>query len=125
MKKVDKTIKLFASMNDEEKKAFIDFFKEEEVEEEPKKEVKSEEKQEEPKKEEVEEKPKEEKKENKVDLQAFMDKLTEDFKVVVEEVKTLKEQKTAQVGVKAKPKDTKGENSFDSVFAKLTQNQSR
>ena len=41
------------------------------------------------------------------------------MKILVDEVKTLKEQKVEEIGIKAKPKESKGEYSFDAMFAKL------
>lgn len=120
MKKVTKAIKAFSSLNEEEKAELAEFFKKEEeetVEEvkeevEVKKEIKVE-----PVVEKIEEKV------EKVDFEKMFKQLTNDFKVVVEEVKTLKEQKVQQVGIKAKPKAPSSDTSFDNIFNKLTQGQ--
>lgn len=123
MKKVTKTIKLLSQLSEEEKAEVAEFFKQEE---EPKKE---EETKVEPKKEEVvvkEEEPKKEvvkEEKEKYDFESMFKKLQEDFSVVVKEVKDLKEQKASQVGIKAKPKTPSEENSFDSIFNKLTSGQ--
>jgi hypothetical protein len=122
MKKVTKTIKLFNSLSEEERSEFLDFFKED-VEEETKKEEPKEEKKEEPKKEEPEKKVEKEVEKKGTDFEALFKQFTtqyqEEIGALVKEVKTLKEQKAETIGIKAKPKEPKDENSFDSVFARL------
>jgi hypothetical protein len=117
MKKVTKAIKNYSQLNDEEKQEFLEFFKQEE-------ETKKEEpKVEEPKKEEVKVEPvvepKKEEPKKEFDFDGFMARYNEEMKVVVKELKTLKETNKETIGIKAKPKESKGENSFDDVFARL------
>jgi hypothetical protein len=114
MKKVTKAIKLVSGLTDEEKEEFAEFFKQEE-------EVKEEVKKEEPEKPKQKVEPtKEEPKKEEFDFNGFLKQYQEDMKVLVEEVKTLKTQNVEKIGIKAKPKESKGENSFEDIFAKLT-----
>jgi hypothetical protein len=118
MKKVTKAIKLVSGLTDEEKEEFAEFFKQEVEDEE---EVKEEVKKEEPEKPKQKVEPmKEEPKKEEFDFNGFLKQYQEDMKVLVEEVKTLKTQNVEKIGIKAKPKESKGENSFEDIFAKLT-----
>jgi len=117
MKNVTKAIKLASKFTEEEKAEFAEFFtQEEETKVEPKVEepVKVEVKKEEVKVETEKVEPKKE-----FDFDGFMARYNEEMKVVVKELKTLKEQNTETIGIKAKAKESKGENSFDDVFARL------
>jgi len=111
MKKVLKGIKLYESYTDEEKSEFAEYFK---PEEEPKKD--------EPKKVEV---PVKEtvKEEVKVEEKKYVS--MEDFATVVKELNEFKEKlpKLKEFGAKAKQGEGKDDNSFDSLFANLTQGQ--
>ena len=107
MKKVLKGIKLYESYTDEEKSEFAEYFK---PEEEPKKD--------EPKKVEVPVK-----EEVKVEEKKYVS--MEDFATVVKELNEFKEKlpKLKEFGAKAKQGEGKDDNSFDSLFANLTQGQ--
>ncbi len=120
-------LKIYNKTQDETIKKVLGVLLDEEEVEEPKKEelVVEKPKEEEPTKVEPKEQPKQEepkevkKEEPQKDFESLFNQLSEQFKVVVDEVKTLKEQKVEQIGIKAKPKQPSEENSFDSIFDKL------
>lgn len=115
MKKVSKAIKVFQSLNDDERLELEEFFKKEDDEEieqkeEPKKEEKKQEEKEEPKK------------EIKEDEETAVEKL---FKKMSEKIDNLEEQivKKTAFGAKQKQQGGKESTEFDDLFASLRSQQ--